>query len=746
MAKSRRALIDLLLATSLLTPTAFVPAAQNQATIATTAGGDVGDGRPAAEALLNHPDDVVADAQGNIYFTEEFYERVRRIDAASGTITTVAGNGITGFSGDDGPAARANLNKPEGLAIDTGGNLYIADFNNHRIRRVDARTGIITTFAGDGFKDAASGLGRFSGDDGPATRASLDRPIGLAFDPAGNLFIGDFGNNRIRKVDARTRIITTFAGNGRDSADPNYTGPAIGASLKPAGLAFDPSGRLYVADFPNHLVVRIDGSTGMLVTVAGDGFKVACDLMDPVTCFRPPAGILGTGRFNVETGPARRVSLNFPQDVAIDGQGNVYIADRSNHRIRRLSMNSQLTTIAGSGAFDRLLGVAGGFAGDGGPAPMAKLSRPTGVAVDPSGNILIADFDNDRIRMINFSGTITTRAGGPLSFGDGGVATEAGVYVPEALATDNDGNIFLAEPAASYVRRVDSRGVITRVAGNGKIEFSEDGRLATEVGLGGARGLAVDSSDNLYIAEFLGMRVRRVDRSSGIITTIAGSGMSGFAGDGGPATGAQMSFPVGLAMDADDNLFVADSSNHRIRRVDARTGVITTVVGNGFSPNPDNPGDFAGDGGLATAASLRLPLAVAVDRMGNIIIADTGNQRVRLVDGRTRIINTIAGDGFPGDSGDGGAARAARFRNPTGVAVDATGNIFVVDTGNNRIRLIDKATGRISTVAGSGKIGFSGDGGPATGASLRGPFGIAVRPDGTFFVSDSFNHRLRRVG
>lgn len=717
---------------------------QSTAIIHTLAGGNVGDGRLASQAPSNHPVDVVVDDQGDVYLLEDFYERVRRIDAQTGRITTVAGNGVSGYSGDGGPATEASLNSPQGIALDAAGNLYIADFLNHRIRRVDAQTGIITTVAGDGFTDR-DGEGRFRGDGGPATEASLNRPIAVAVGPEGDLYISDAGNNRIRKVDMATGIITTIAGNGKLQANParDDGGPAVEASLNPAGLAFDAQGHLYVADLKNHLIRRIDLGTGIITTVAGDGFKVVFDANNPESI-----RYVGNGRLNVESGPARRVSLNFPQDVAVDRQGNVYIADRENHRIRRLTPDGQLSTIAGSSPVDAVTGAGdGGFSGDGGPATMAELNGPRGVAVDASGNIFIADSRNDVLRLVDAEGIITTRAGGAISFGDGGPATSAAVYAPGAVAFDAAGNVFIAEPVTGLVRRVDAQtGIITTVAGNGTLESTGDGGPATEAGLAQPSGLAVDAMGNLYISEFQGQRVRKVDLHTGIITTIAGNGTLGFSGDGGPATEAQLSLPGGLAIDADGHLLIADSGNHRIRRVDRETGIITTIAGNGFTAgNPDDPcdGAFAGDGGPATEASLCFPTDVAVDSQGNIIILDTGNLRVRVIEADTGKITTVAGGGRQ-EARENGPARNARFRLPTAIDADDQGNIYIADQLLNRIRQITPR-GRIVTVAGSGRRGFSGDGGPATDAALRGPSGLAVAPDGRFVFSDLLNHRVRVV-
>ena len=334
-----------------------------------------------------------------------------------------------------------------------------------------------------------------------------------------------------------------------------------------------------------------------------------------------------------------------------------------------------ITTIAGTGEF--------GFSGDGGPATQAQIVAPLGVAVDGAGNLYIADSDNRRIRKVDSAGTITTVAGtGEFGFsGDGGPATQAELYRPYGVAVDGAGNLYIADSDNRRIRKVDSAGTITTVAGTGEFGFSGDGGPATQAQIGYSRGVAVDGAGNLYIADRF--RIRKVD-SAGTITTVAGTGEGGFSGDGGPATQAQISAPYGVAVDGAGNLYIADSDNHRIRKVDS-AGTITTVAGTGEF-------GFSGDGGPATQAELYRPRGVAVDGAGNLYIAD--RFRIRKVDS-AGTITTIAGTGEGGFSGDGGPATQAQISAPYGVAVDGAGNLYIADTGNVRIR-------KVTLVSGSG--------------------------------------------
>jgi sugar lactone lactonase YvrE len=364
-------------------------------------------------------------------------------------------------------------------------------------------------------------------------------------------------------------------------------------------------------------------------------------------------------------------------------------------------------------------------------------------------------------------GTIVTVAGtgAPGFSGDGGPATQALLNGPTGLALDGAGNLFITEGANDRMRKVTPDGIITSVAGTGKIGFSGDGGKATDAQLDGPVHVVLDGAGNLLFSDTFNHRVRKVD-PNGIITTYAGSGPveeathasgapknGGFSGDNGPATDARMNGPQGLAVDAHGNLFIADTFNYRVRKVDAVTGIITTVAGNG-SPRS------SGDGGLATAAGM-FPHDVAVDAGGDLFIADNpifsglNTYRVRKVDAVTGIITTVAGTGQAGFSGDGGPAISARLAHPNLVAVDSAGNLFISDWDNYRVRKVDAVTGIISTVAGSGRKKYAGDGGLATETGLRGPEGLAIDAAGNLLIADTgyfhesdglpFNERVLKV-
>jgi trimeric autotransporter adhesin len=323
--------------------------------------------------------------------------------------------------------------------------------------------------------------------------------------------------------------------------------------------------------------------------------------------------------------------------------------------------------------------------------------------------------------------------------GDGGPATSAGLYYPLGIAVDASGDIYIADNFNNRIRMVTrSTGIITTVAGDGTFGYKGDGGPATSAGLFYPLGIAVDASGNIYIADTSNNRIRLVTRSTGIITTVAGDGTFGYRGDGGPATSASLHNPWGIAVDASGNIYIADIDNHRIRLVTRSTGIITTVAGDGTF-------GYRGDGGPATSAGLYYPYGVAVDASGNIYIADTSNNRIRLVTRSTGIITTVAGDGTAGYRGDGGQATSAGLYYPRGIAVDASGNIYIADFNDNRIRLVTRSTGIITTVAGDGTAGYTGDGGLATSAGLSFPNSIAVDASGNIYIVDYGNNRIRLV-
>lgn len=585
----------------------------------TGAGAYSGDGGPAIAAKLFSPGGVAVDKAGNIYVSDTTNARIRRI-ASDGTVTTVAGNGVPGYAGDGGPAADAQFRNPSGLAIDSTGNVFVLDSSNRRIRKI-AKSGIITTVAGNGTDG-------FSGDGGPAINASMTPASKLAIDSADNLYIADTSNLRVRKV-STDGTITTIAGNGTNGSGGDG-GPATEAqlSLPVTGLTVDGSGTIYISELSR---IRAVSPTGIITTVA----------------VQAPASD----------------SLFLIVGLAKDSSGNLYIGDAVRSRIRKISPDGVMTVVAGSGVY---------YAVPKAPTD-AVFSRTNAVAADEKGNVLISDPGNSWLWRVSPAGTIYVTGATP------------GV---DGVAVDGSGNYYLLTP--NGVIKANFTGPVPPeprlIAGGGS--SPADGIPALSADLLFARGIAVDRGGNIFVS-VTNAKVRRIS-PDGIITTVAGTGLPGFSGDGGPATAAQLSNPGGLATDAAGNLYIADPGNNSVRKV-SPAGVITTVAGSGPFTGPVPP-PFPisnGDGGPATEANVSAN-ALALDAAGNLYIADSGT-RIRKVtpDGK---IDSIAGNGRFGYYGDGGPATSAAFNYAIGLAVDQSGNVYVAEQGNNIVRLLRPTT------------------------------------------------------
>src|ERR1035437_8022952 len=655
---------------------------------------------PALNAPLGAINGVAVDSNGNVLVTDPSNRMVMRI-SPDGTLHVIAGNGGNAtYSGDGGPATNAGLGELIGVVADKSGSVYLVDGN--RIRKV-AVDGTITTFAGSGAFGA-------SGDGGPARDAALYDPWGVAVDAAGNVYIADRFNNRIRQV-ALDGTIRTVAGTGSEGVSGDG-GPATNATLRqPLAVAVDRNGSLFISDGGN-LRVRMVMTDGTITTIAGNG----------------KSGVAANG------GKATDSALGSIYALTVDDAGNVYLADHSYHTIWKVAPSGTIIAVAGGN---------GGFSGDGGPAVGASLNSPSGVAVDSVGNLLVADSGNGRIRLVTPAGKITTTAGnGNYHFsGDAGPATNATLSAPSGLALDVNGDLIFADAANHRVRKVTSADTITTVAGSGVVGSSGDGGLATDASLVYPDAVAVDPFGNIFVADEAANIVRKVT-PGGTITTAVGTGRAGFAGDGGRAQNALLNQPNSLAMDAAGNLFVGGFQ--AVRKV-TPDGFISTVAGNGGFINTPLV-----DGGPATAGPLQSAGVIAVDLNGNLLIGESGTNSVRKVT-PNGIISTIAGNGRRGFSGDGGPANSASLDYPSGLAVDSGGDVFIADANTKRIRVVTP-DGKIDTVAGNGSGQSSGDGGPPKNAGFGSPWALAADASGDLFIADSlpygvfgYNPRIREI-
>ncbi len=667
----------LVLAWASALPAADVPAY----TIQTVAGSSfMGDGGLASAAQIGSIQGVALDGKGNLYLSDTSNNRVRKVDAA-GIITTFAGTGTAGFGGDGGPATAAQLNLPYGLAVDGAGDLYIADLGNNRVRKVGA-DGTITTIAGTGVEG-------YSGDGGQAGAAQLFTPRNVAVDAAGNLYIAEFEGQRVRQV-TPAGVIATVAGTGVAGFGGDG-GAATTAQLSfPAGLAVDRTGALLIADSGNNRVRKI-----------------------------LPGGVMST-----VLGASASTALATPIAVAVDQSLTIYVAD-SSALVRAYTAAGVWSNFAGTGA--------PGYSGDGSPATAAELTAPHGVTAGPVGDVFIAD--GMRVRQVNASGVISTVAGdGYLrAVGDGTAATGAILYQPSAVALDSSGDLFIADTGTERVRVVFATGLIQTLAGNGTAGYTADGVAASAAELNGPMGLAIDPTGTLFLADTNNQRVRGI--AAGVIYTFVGTGVAGTGQEGLTPTGTPLRGPRGVCTGGDGSVYIVDTDNQRVLAVPAG-GVVSNFAGNG------SPGD-AGDGESARLAQLNLPSACTLDAAGDMFIADTSNHRIREVTA-AGVMATVAGTGMAGYAGDGGAATAAELYAPSGVAVDGNGDIFIADTGNHAIRLVTP-DGIIHTIAGQGTPGFSGDGGEGLAAFLDSPSGMLLDGAGDLYFADTGNNRVRRL-
>jgi uncharacterized protein (TIGR03437 family) len=670
-----------------------LPAQQIITTFAGTEWVFPGNGRLAVDAPLSSVLNTALDRQGRLVIADALNHVVMRVEP-SGQVTVIAGNGVAGFSGDGGEAVRASLNRPEGIVYDAAGNLYIADFANRRVRRVSP-SGIITTFAG-------KGTSAYSGDGGAATAAGMT-PLRLAMDAAGALYVTDTNGRRVRKV-GNDGIIVTVAGNG----EATFPGPgrrALDTGMVPESIHIDSAGRLLISDSENYRVLRV-GADGLVTLIAGTGQR----------------GFSGDG------GPALQAATTNVNALTSDTAGNIYLADTSNRRVRRVTPAGAIATIAG--------GSTTAVPAAGVDALQADIGFPEALSVGPSGQIYIADVEKQKVLVLTSDlRRISSVAGngGFKALVAGTPAQLVPMTQPTGIAVGPDGSIYYTELLGHRLSRIAPDGTVTLLAGNGVASCCVDDGPAANGRFSFPNSVAVAPDGALIIVDGSSQKIRRI--FNGTITSIAGARFeSGFAGDGGPAVNARLSNPWGVAVDPAGNIYFADRQNHRVRRIDTR-GVITTVAGNGRA-------GFSGDGGPATAASLNTPHAVAITPDGELLIADFSNNRIRAVS-TAGTIRTWAGNGAADYYGDGGQATAAAMDGPVALAVDRLGNTYVSHEFSIVRRIA--TNGVISTVAGLDFGGFSGDGGAPQRAALNGPYGLAVDAQGTLYIGDSFNNRIRVI-
>ena len=628
-------------------------------------------------ARFNQPAGMATDGAGNLYVVDNTNSVIRKIVIATGAVTTLAGqSGVYGST--DGVGSAALFNAPFGLASDGAGNLYVADTLNNTIRKIVIATGAVTTLAG------TAGSGGQA--DGVGAAAKFANPAGLCADNAGNVYVADTFGFTIRKVVVASGTVSTIAGAAMTAGSADGVGGAARFN-QPYGIASDGSGNLYVADGNNATIRKIVLATATVSTFAG------------------MAGVTGQ-----QDGVGTSAQFYFPQGVVTDGAGNLFVADRNNQAIRKIALST--------GAVSYFVGTAGVSGPDDGIGTSARLYSPVAVVLDGTGNLLIADQDNNTIRKVALTTTAVTTLAGTASHGGNadGVAGAARFNGPAGFTTDGT-SLFVSDGGNTSIRAIAmaTNAVSTLTAPNA---------------LDGPRGLTSDGAGNLFVADPGGVVVRQVVVATSAVSILAGLRYKSGTTDG-VGTAARFGSPTDIVTGKDGNLYVADADNSTIRKIVIASATVSTLAGNSAAPGSAD--------GTGTAAQFNVPQGIATDGAGTLYVADTRNDTIRKVVIATGAVTTIAGTPMMAGSTDGTGA-AARFNGPEGLAVDGNGNLWVADTGNATIRKIALATGTVTTV-----IGVPGQHGVALGplpASLNVPVSVSALADGSIIVVDQLENAV----
>lgn len=699
-------------------------------------------------ARFNSPRYLAFDGSDYIYLTDYNNNKIKRVNIHTAAVETFAGSSA-GFA--NGPKGTARFNRPSGIAIDNGGNLYISDTSNRRIRMIDTN-GEVTTYAGSG----ANG-----NTDGAAASARFGGPEGIAFDNQGNLIVVDRNYHRIRRVfdDNGTLSVETIAG----SSAGDSVGPALSSQFRnPRDIAITNDGKIYITDTANHkikvlntdnTVDEISGNAiGYADGAAADAYYYepsgitlkdqnnlliadyrnnAIRELDLATAYSSPevetiAGRNSAGNTDGAFGLNR---LRNPRGIVKDSLGNFYIADMNNHRIRKLATDGTLSVFAGGSR---------GYTDSNGTN--AQFNAPYDLVIDSSDNIYVADAGNHLIRQIDNAGNVSTYAGSSRGFNDGNGNT-AQFNSPRGLEIDASGNLYVADYSNNRIRMIDTSQVVSTIAGSSRA--NSDG-VGTNARFYGPFDICQSSSNTFYISDSYNHAIRKLQYSSGswITTTLAGGLGSGFKD--GKGAFALMYYPEGVACANDGSVYFSDRANHRVRRVDSE-GNTSPVAGQSI---------FGFKDGSLSESVLYAPSNLYLDGT-DLYLTDYNNHRLRKIDlssfspqtGDSGSINNgLKVSTYTGYNGSGGYRDGdrvfARFNSPFGIVKDSSGNFYVADRTNNRIRKID-TSGNVTTYAGSGARAFAD--GPASSASFYYPSDLAIDGSGNIYVADYGNHRIRRI-
>lgn len=633
------------------------------------------------EASFNYPESIALDSSGNIYIADKKNHAIRVLKP-SGSISTIAGTGKKGNK--DGDLSLAEFDSPSDLAIDSKGNLYIADTGNNSIKKI--ANGSVSTISG-------SSKGFWNASKNSYTESYFNSPYAISINNNDELLVSDLSNKQIRKINLQKELanwqVDTLIGTGEAGfTDGDFFEATITA---PQGLAYDAEGNLYIADLTNNMIRKLSRN-GKLSTVAGTATKGFKDGAGP----------------NSEN-PA---SLNRPHSIAINSAGEIYFTDRDNHAIRKIDTQGNISTVTGSGKQ--------GYKD--GSFEEAEFNYPSGLAIDSNDEIYVADTNNHRIRKLNKDGTVTTVSGTKKGYSSGNI-NFARFNSPTHLAIDTQGNIYVSDQGNHKIRKISQDGLVRTIAGIGQGYQDGHGKYAQ---FDTPKGLAIKSG-LLYLADFANNRIRVIDLEKLEVSTLSGSGLAGYK-DGSDSL---VSFkgPSGLILDHEGDLIVSDSNNHRIRKVKSNIETsknksktlkkyyVATLAGNHKYDLVD---------GAARFASFKAPQGIVKDSLGNIFVADTLNHVIRKIDSEGNV-NVFAGTGIAGDND--GENLNAQFSSPTALAIDDSDNLYIADTGNNKIK----------------KISFDGYVSSLVSSGLKKPNGIALDNLGSIYISDTGNHKIKKL-